>query len=418
MNPKHASWQRAACAAVLLAALSPLPAAAQETGGAPGDWLSHYAGARTVGLGGAFVAAGDNAFGALWNPANLSLLYQNELLAETSRLYEGTAVNGLSFAVPGHKLPSFGITITNLRSGDFERTNEMNDNLGTFNESEMAILFTASKSVSPRFALGTNLKMVRQSLEDFSAGGFGVDLGGSYDVSPTLRVAASMLNLGGPSVTLRDTKETYPFEVRGGFAATVLGGRGLLVGQLDQLSGQSIRVHGGGEYWIQPQFALRAGYDASYPAAGFSYRMSNPLQLDYGIADDDLGMTHRVGISYRFGGFFASSQAEPAVFSPTGENAVTKIQLKAHTKADASEWSLELKNKSEEVVRRFGGKGLPPSHLEWDGKDETGLPLADGFYHYQLVVIDTEGRRVEGPVRKVEIMTSGPQGSVPVIPAK
>ena len=86
MNPKQASWHRVAAAAVLLAALSPLPLAAQETGGAPGDWLSHYAGARTVGLGGAFVAVGDNAFGALWNPANLSLLYQNELLAETSRL--------------------------------------------------------------------------------------------------------------------------------------------------------------------------------------------------------------------------------------------------------------------------------------------------------------------------------------------
>jgi hypothetical protein len=68
-------------------------------------------------------------------------------------------------------------------------------------------------------------------------------------------------------------------------------------------------------------------------------------------------------------------------------------------------------------VRTFGGKGLPPAHLLWDGKDETGLPLPDGVYHYQLVVNDTEGRRVVGPVRKVEILTSGPQGSVPVVPA-
>ena len=418
MNGKRASWCRVSAAALVLAVLSPLPLAAQDKGGAPGDWLSHYAGARTVGLGGAFVAAGDDAFGALWNPANLSQLYQNELLAETTRLYEGTSVNGLSFAVPGHRLPSFGITITNLRSGDFQRTNELNDNLGSFNESEMAILFSASKSINPRLSIGTNFKLVRQSVEDFSAGGFGVDLGGLYSVTPTLRVAASLMNLGGPGVTLRDTKETYPIEMRGGFAATMLGGRGLLVGQVDQISGQSLRLHGGGEYWIQPQFSLRLGYDANYPAAGFSYRMSNPLQLDYGVADDALGITHRVGLSYRFGGFFASNQAEPEVFSPTGENAVTKILLKAHTKADAAEWTLELKNKSEEVVRRFGGKGLPPSHLEWDGKDENGLPLPDGFYRYSLVVKDAVGRVVSGPVRKVEIMTSGPQGSVPVIPSK
>src|SRR5262245_15959213 len=411
-------WRSGAVAAAIALTIGTAgPLTAQETGGAAGDWLSHYAGARTVGLGGAFVAAGDNAFGALRNPANMSQLYQNEGLFETSRLYESTSLNGISFAVPGHRLPSFGITVANLRSGDFARTNELNDDLGTFNESEMALLLTASKNINPRLAIGTNLKMVRQSVEDFSAGGFGLDLGGLYQVSPSLRVAASFMNLGGPSVTLRDTKETFPVEIRGGFAATVFDGRGLLVGQVDQISGQSLRLHGGGEYWIQPQFALRLGYDASYPAAGFSYRISNPMQFDYGIADDDLGMTHRIGLSYRFGGFYASNEAQPAVFSPTGEQAVTKILLKAHTKADAADWSLEVMNKSDEVVRKFGGKGLPPAHLLWDGKDETGLPLPDGVYHYQLVVNDTEGRRVVGPVRKVEILTSGPQGSVPVVPA-
>ena len=50
----------------------------------------------------------------------------------------------------------------------------------------------------------------------------------------------------------------------------------------------------------------------------------------------------------------------------------------------------------------------------WDGKDETGLPLADGLYRYQLVVIDVEGREFIGHKSTVEITTGGPQGSVPV----
>ena len=75
-------------------------------------------------------------------------------------------------------------------------------------------------------------------------------------------------------------------------------------------------------------------------------------------------------------------------------------------------------NKSDEVVRRFGGSGQPPSHVQWDGKDESGLPLADGSYRYRLSVTDRAGRVVTGPVRRVEIFTSGPQGSVPVIPVQ
>ena len=80
-------------------------------------------------------------------------------------------------------------------------------------------------------------------------------------------------------------------------------------------------------------------------------------------------------------------------------------------------WALDVVNKSDEVVRRFGGAGQPPSHLEWDGKDENGLPLPDGVYRYSLVVKDAVGRAVTGPVRTVAISTGGPQGNVPLVPA-
>jgi len=75
-------------------------------------------------------------------------------------------------------------------------------------------------------------------------------------------------------------------------------------------------------------------------------------------------------------------------------------------------------DKAGETVRRFGGKGVPPPHLLWDGKDETGLPVADGTYRYRLVVHDADGRTIQSPERQVQITTTGPQGSVPVIPVQ
>ena len=392
--------------------------AQEENAGGPGEWLSRYTGARTLGMGGAFVATADDPLGVLWNPAGLSGMYQNELRFENATLFEETSINAFGFAVPGSWLPSFGLTVVSLGSGQFEKTNDMNDPLGTFKNGETAYFFTASRAFSPRLAIGTNLKLVQQSVEDFSAQGFGVDLGATYQVTPTVKIGASMSNLGGPKLQLRDVAESYPMEVRGGVAAQVFNGRGLVAAQIDHASGLGPRLHGGAEYWIQPILGMRVGFDDAYATGGFSYRFAPQYQLDYGVADQVLGLTHRVGLSYRFGGFYASSKADPQIFSPTGEKAVTKIALNARTKSEPEVWTLDLVSKTDEVVRRFSGKGQPPQHVQWDGKDSAGLPVPDGPYRYRLVVKDLAGREVLSTMRVVEISTTGPQGEVPVIPVQ
>jgi hypothetical protein len=383
--------------------------------GAPGEWLAQYSSARTLGLGGAFVATADDPLGVMWNPAGLAMMDRDQVSFETARLFEDTSINGFGFAVPGSRFPSLGLSVLSLRSGDFQKTNELNDPLGTFSTGETAYLFTISRAFSPRLSFGANLKMVQQTVESWNGGGFGFDLGGLVAITPALHLGVSAMNLGGPSVKLRDTEEAYPVQWRGGLALSLLGGRALLSAQVDQSGGLGARVHGGTEYWIQPGLALRAGIDQSRGSGGLTYRFTPRYQLDYGVADHPLGMMHRVGISYRFGGYFASSRAEPEAFSPTGERAVTKISLNAHTKDDPDNWTLDILDKSNAVVRRFGGKGQPPAHVEWDGKDETGLPLADGRYRYTLIVRDAEGRMLTSTKRSVEISTSGPQGSVPMV---
>jgi len=389
-------------------------AAADQSAGVTGDWLARYTDARSLGLGGAFVALADEPLGTLWNPAGLSLLYQNEAHFETARLYEDTGLYGFGFAMPSRHLPSFAVSILSLNSGNFDRTDELNDPLGSFSETDLALLLSASKSFSPRFAMGASLKVVRQSVEEFGATGVGGDIGLMYDLTPSLRVGASVLNVGGPNLSLRTTQETFPVHYRGGLAARVLNGKGLLSGEIDQTDVTGLTMHVGGEYWLYPQVAVRFGYNDNSPSGGMSYRFPSGFEVRYALTDDDLGMTHRLGVSYRFGGFFANSEADPEVFSPLGERSVTKIQLKSKTKANTEEWSLDIQDKTNHVVRRFGGKGTPPAHVMWDGKDESGLALPDGNYTYELTVKDDEGRTITGRSRRVEITTGGPQGNVPV----
>ena len=388
--------------------------AQDQVGGVPGEWLSRYLGARTAGMGGAFVAVADEALGVVWNPAGISQLSQNEVNFETSFMYESTTLNAFSFAFPGRTIPSFGLSVLSLGSGDFEKTNELNESMGTFKEGDLAFLLTASKNLSRNFYVGANVKIVRQAVDEFNATGVGVDLGVLYQVHPAVRLGASLLNIGGPTLALRATDEQYPADVRGGVAVNFLSGRALLTGQVGYQADLGTSFAVGTEFWAHNSLALRFGFAETDPSGGFSYRITPSAQFDYAATDNILGVTHRLGIVYRFGGFFASSEADPPVFSPIGERSVTKFHLAAKTKADAGTWNLEIVDKSNRTVRRFSGKGAPPAHVMWDGKDEAGLPLADGVYKYWLVVVDSEGRELLSHTQKVEITTEGPKGAVPV----
>jgi hypothetical protein len=405
----------AGISSLVAAGIGAQPAQAQDfTGGVPGEWLSRFSSARTAGLGNAFVASANEPFGMLWNPAGLHAMYQNEVHFDTARLFEETQVQGLSFAMPMRKIPSFGVTVVSMRSGDFEQTNDLNEPMGSFKDENLAFILSASKSLNKKFSVGTSVKVVRQAVAEFDAAGFGADVGLQYDVTPIFRVGVSVLNIAGPSLQLRSTSESYPTEIRGGGAVKFLSGRGSFALEMDHKDGPGTTWHTGTEYWIHPTMAFRVGYDESYPAGGVSYKVTPEMRLDYGLTDHELGVTHRIGISYRFGGFFASSHATPEVFSPLGEQAVTKFELEAHAKADVDTWSLEIVDKQSQVVRRFSGRDQPPSHVMWDGKAESGMPLPDGLYTYQLVVTDREGRVMQDRTRTIEIATGGPQGSVPV----
>ena len=382
--------------------------------GQPGDWLADYQSARTAAMGGAYVANADGALGPIWNPAGLSRLLQNQAHFETASLFGESRMSAFSFALPGQSFPSVGITFVTLNSGDFERTNELNDNLGSFNEGDLAIYLTGAKAISQRVRLGANLKFVRQSVEEFSGGGVGLDLGLMFDLSHSWRIGASVLNIGGPNLNLREVEESFPVNFKGGLAWRSLNGRAMISAEVDSREGPGAVFLTGGEVWVHRSLALRAGYGDDRVGGGLSVRVSHSFRLDYGAQDNELGVLHRFGVVYDFAGFHVTSQATPEVFSPTGENSVTTFNLKARTRGEPAEWTLDIIDKHGQMVRRFGGKGGPPAHVLWDGTNESGMPLPDGAYAYHLFVRDDEGIEIDAQERKVVISTAGPQGSIPV----
>ncbi len=408
---------RNAALVLLLALTAAIPnqtanaAAADE--GLPGDWLSHYASPVAIGMGGATLAVCEDPHSALWNPAGLSWLRNNTIQISNATLFDDTSVIGLGFIAPSNKMPTFGVNLLYLQSGEFEQTNELNQTQGTFSEGDLVMALTASHQLVDRWSVGANIKLVRQTLGDFSGGGVGLDLGVVGELAPGVKLGASALNLGGPTITLRDEDESYARELRGGLSVALLEDNCLVTAEVAQRDGPGTQFRLGGQARIGA-LALRLGYYIENITAGFGYHLENGFRIDYGMNDHELGMVHRFGFTYTFGGFFAKSQASPEVFSPMGRNPITKFLLTAHTKSVVRDWKLTINDRSGTVVRSYAGQGQSPAQVIWDGKNTAGLPLPDGTYTYALQVVEEDGRVTNGRTRTVEIATSGPQGSIGV----
>ncbi len=395
-------------------AVANLAVAGNGSEGLPGDWLNRFDSARGVAIGGARVALADEPLSALVNPAAAAWLERGAVQVNTTRLFADASVSSFGIALPATGRPSLAFNALSLSSGGFDRTGAESDlSLGTFDEGNMALGLAVAQPLGDRLAAGAQVKLVRQSLDEFNASGLGFDLGVIARAPGGLQVGVSAVNLGGPTLAMRMRDETYLRELRGGAALPVNGGNGLLAVDIVQRDGADTQFHVGGRFRLQA-LELGVGYDIDNFAAGFSYHLPNGLQLDYAMSDHELGLVHRIGLTWRFGGFSAEAKASPAVFSPTGGEPLTRFSLKAHTRADALAWHLDITNNSGVVVRTFAGQGQPPADIVWDGKDSVGRPLPDGDYTYRLRVDERGGTTLQARQGTVEIASGGLLGTIGV----
>lgn len=388
--------------------------AGDGTEGLPGDWLNRFDSARGAAIGGARAALADEPLAALINPAAAAWLERGAIQVNTTRLFEETSINSFGIALPATGRPSLAFNVLSLGSGGFERTGALSDeSLGTFEEGNLALGLAVAQPLGDRLAAGAQVKLVRQSLDEFNGSGLGLDLGVIGRLPGGMQLGASAVNLGGPTIAMRMRDETYLRELRGGAAIPVNGGNGLLAADIVQRDGADPQFHVGGRFRLQA-LELGVGYDIDNFAAGFSYRLPNGLQLDYAMSDHEMGLVHRVGLVWRFGGFSAEAKASPAVFSPTGGEPLTRFALKARTRAAAASWHLDIADASGVIVRTFAGKGQPPADIVWDGKDGAGRPLPDGDYTYRLRVDERGGATLQARPGVVEIASGGLLGTIGV----
>lgn len=155
-------------------------------------------GARGIATGGAFIASLTGLEAIYYNPAGLGLTQNTE--AMFSYMNYIADINVSYFAV-GTSLSDFGSIALSFKTFDFGdipvTTNDFPDGTGsTYSPTFLTMGLTYSKLLTDRISIGTNLKLITESIGNTSATGFALDAGVQYKFSPNIMLGAAIKNVG------------------------------------------------------------------------------------------------------------------------------------------------------------------------------------------------------------------------------
>jgi len=266
-------------------------------------------GARALGMGEAYSAAGDDPSAAYYNPAALSALSCPQFIFMHKEWIQDVRTEFIGAAVPLDKF-ALGVSVNSTSVNDIEIRSTPGPALGTFSARNASIGISGSYNIDSSLSLGVTGKFVYEKILIDDASGYAADIGGIYRTPWNITLAAGFNNIGSLSA-LADEASKLPRFFRGGgaFRTYIESIDGTLTLSSDILSytGENkTHLHMGAELDYRRSFALRLGYQTGYDARNFSGGLGlreGVFSVDYAFVPFryDLGSTHTfsLGICFR-----------------------------------------------------------------------------------------------------------------------
>jgi len=247
------------------------------------------ASARSLGMGGAYLALADDATSVVHNPAALGSLEGVELSSLVMRQFADVTYGSVTFAVPW-----VGLNVSFVDSG------EITASQGTFRYASQAVTLSGGIPLGP-VGIGARWRYVRASSPVVGSGwslspAVCVDLG-------SVRVAALVESaLSGAMSYDTGAEEAFDPSLRLGVAAVLTPSPDVWWNAAFEVSGvftDALSFGAGLEAWVDG-LGARVGYDGWGPTFGLTLRMGG-FQIDWAYAlRSDLGDSHRVSLTLRF----------------------------------------------------------------------------------------------------------------------
>jgi hypothetical protein len=289
--------------------------------GAGAAFLKMDVGAKAAAMGGAYTALADDVTAIYWNPAGLAQLNRTELNFMHNEWFCGINYEFLAAAYPIENL-TFATSLIYLYMDEIKEV--LRDTKGNgngrywetgkvFSAEDMALSLAFAQALEENLFMGANFKYIHQSIEDESASGFGLDLGVLYKPSRRLGFGFVVQNLG-PKMKFITDEFSLPLTYRLGVAYQI-GDRFSFSFDIKKTKDEKIDFCAGMESWFGKWLALRfsgvtkaddkLGKFKGLPTgvtAGCGFNIGNSVKIDYAyVPYGDLGDTHRISISMKFG---------------------------------------------------------------------------------------------------------------------
>lgn len=281
--------------------------------GMANDYLQYGAGARSLAMGGAYVALADEASASYWNPAGLAQIEEHQFLSMYAPFFEGTSYNFISYVYPLRKIGNLAISDVFLYSGGYEEVSAIGEVTGKSSSVwKNAAIISYANRVHRSIFLGASLKLINEQVMGYSGSGQGIDLGILCKPSDRLSIGLAVQNVLQPKVTLREEPDVYKINLKAGLALNTLSKRLTLTADINKLVDEKAYFSAGVE--ISPwekisryslnRVDLRLGIDhLQRLALGMGLKMKF-LSLDYAFNSHKVGGLHRFGLTFHWGSIY------------------------------------------------------------------------------------------------------------------
>jgi hypothetical protein len=318
-----------------LIALSPQAKAINPKAGTTAyTFLRIGSGAKSQGMGGAFVGLSDDATALFYNPAGLTATGSSEQTFDEllgKQIFE-TPINRFTASYVNYLLDfqygfvgyarrfnpttEGGISVTYQNYGTFKQLDGNGIQTGTFGASDVAIGFTYSKQLRPRFSAGVTGKLILEKIDTYSSSGLGADAGLMYLLNDegTTRLGLAVTNVGAQLKGFTaNHKDPLPSKIAVGLSHKMVGLPFLFSGEVGKPFDNDFYLALGAQLVSLKPFFIRAGWTTAGKdyhvgtgtnlggfSGGFGYNYKL-YELDYSYSSyADLGGVHRVTLGAGF----------------------------------------------------------------------------------------------------------------------
>lgn len=195
---------------LLIACLSFSLFAQSKVGTSAAPFLGMPVGARSIGMGSAFVALSNDATSAFYNPGAMSYAGISQVVISHTNWLVDTDFDWAGVIVNLDEASAIGVSFTQLNYGEDIVTTDYEQN-GTgekWSASDLAISLSYSRNLTDRFSIGGTAKYIQQKIWNSSASSFALDVGLIYNTGFNgLKIGMSIANFG--SDMRMDGKDLY-----------------------------------------------------------------------------------------------------------------------------------------------------------------------------------------------------------------